>query len=166
MYKNLGVYILPCSWNFHPVYNAPDAFSKIYRIFQTSVMNDGRVYFGQGKGHATVTSKWWHSRHQHMGVLNSEIYFFRFCKHILIKYTANSNRYSKVSNRRGVWNSRGGWKKYKKLIVPGGGGNENFNSREGWLLNFFFLSFCNYENCSIKKTLAYSKSKIKNKSNK
>ena len=46
--------------------------------------------------------------------------------------------YSNVSNRRGVWNSRGGWKKYPKLIVRGraGGWNsrglektENFNSQ-------------------------------------
>ena len=76
-----------------------------------------------------------------MGVLNSEIYFFRFCKHILIKYTANSNRYSKVSNRRGVWNSGGGWKKYKKLIVRGGGGvekTENFNNREGLAFKLLF----------------------------
>ena len=31
------------------------------------------------------------------------------------------NTYSKVSNSQGVWNSRGGWKKYQKLIVEGGG---------------------------------------------
>ena len=30
--------------------------------------------------------------------------------------------YSKVSNRRGLWNSRGGWKKSQKLIVSGEGG--------------------------------------------
>ena len=33
----------------------------------------------------------------------------------------------------GVWNSRGGWKKYQKLIVNGGGGvlakTKNFDSR-------------------------------------
>ena len=29
--------------------------------------------------------------------------------------------YSQVSNRRGVWNSRGGWKKYRKLTVSGVG---------------------------------------------
>ena len=56
-----------------------------------------------------------------MGVLNSEIYFFRFCKHIFIKYTANSNRYSKVSNRR-VCGIAGVVGKNKKLIVRGGGG--------------------------------------------
>ena len=30
--------------------------------------------------------------------------------------------YFKVSNGLCVWNSRGGWKKYQKLIVGGGGG--------------------------------------------
>ena len=30
--------------------------------------------------------------------------------------------YSKVSNRCGLWNSRGGWKKYQRLIVGEGGG--------------------------------------------
>ena len=38
--------------------------------------------------------------------------------------------YSKVSNRQGVWNSAGGWKKYQKLIARGLGKTENFNSRE------------------------------------
>ena len=30
--------------------------------------------------------------------------------------------YSKISNRCGLWNSRGGWKKYQRLIVGEGGG--------------------------------------------
>ena len=52
--------------------------------------------------------------------------------------------YSQVSNRRGVWNSRGGLEK-------------------NWLLNCFFLSFSNHENYSIKNICVYSKSKIKPK---
>ena len=40
---------------------------------------------------------------------------------------------------------------------------ENFNSREGWLLNCFFLSFSNHEDDSIKNICVYSKSKIKTK---
>ena len=51
--------------------------------------------------------------------------------------------YFQVSNRRGVWNSREGWKKVKILISGG----------EGWLLNFFFLYFSNHENYSIKEHL-------------
>ena len=84
------------------------------------------------------------------------------------------NSYSKVSNRRGVWNSGGGWKKYPKLIVGGGGGGwnsrgvgrlektENFNSRRG-LLNCFFLSFSNHDNYGTKNICIYSKSKMKTK---
>ena len=52
--------------------------------------------------------------------------------------------YSQVSNRRGVWNSRGVLEK-------------------NWLLNCFFLSFSNHENYSIKNICVYSKSKIKAK---
>ena len=39
----------------------------------------------------------------------------------------NKSHPHKVSNRRAVWDSRSGWKKYKKLIVQGEGG---WNSRE------------------------------------
>ena len=45
--------------------------------------------------------------------------------------------YSGVSNRRGMWNSRGRWKKYQKLIVEEVGivrgleKTENFNTRGG-----------------------------------
>ena len=59
-------------------------------------------------------------------------------------------KYCKVSNRRGKWNSRGGWKKYQKLIVQvvaivegWSEENENFNSRKG-VSNCFFLSFSNH----------------------
>ena len=76
--------------------------------------------------------------------------------------------YSKVSNRRGVWNSRGGWKKYQKLIVGGGGGGEkteNFNNRGGgWLfLNCFFFPFLTMKTTVIKNFFVFSKSKIKTK---
>ena len=43
--------------------------------------------------------------------------------------------YSEISNERGVWNSRGSWKKYQKPIVREVGivmgleKTENFNSR-------------------------------------
>ena len=77
--------------------------------------------------------------------------------------------YSKVSNRQRLWSSRGGQKKYQKLIVGVG-----WNSRVvgkiliakgegGWLLNCFFLSFSSHENQIIKKLCVYSKSKIKTK---
>ena len=59
--------------------------------------------------------------------------------------------YSKVSNRRDVWYSRG-VKKLEVLIAVGGS-----------LLNCFFLSFSNHENYSIKNICVYSKSKIKTK---
>ena len=62
-----------------------------------------------------------------------------------------------------MWNSRGGRKKYQKLIVGGLEKTEHFNRREGWLLNCFFLSFSNHENYSIKNICVYSKSKIKTK---
>ena len=60
--------------------------------------------------------------------------------------------------------------KNKKLIVRGGGGRGGKKLKiliagRGWLLNCFFLSFCNYENCSIKKIWADSKSKIKTSKN-
>ena len=61
-------------------------------------------------------------------------------------------------------NSRGGWKKYQKLIVVGFGivgglGKiESFNSRGG-----FFFSFSNHKNYSIKNISVCSKSKIKTK---
>ena len=81
--------------------------------------------------------------------------------------------HSKVSNRRGAWNSRDGWKKYQKLIVGGleylggggGGGGKKFKNRGGGgcLLNCFLLSFSNHENYSIKNICEYSKSKIKTK---
>ena len=85
-----------------------------------------------------------------------------------------SKTYSQVSNRRGVWNSRSGWKKYQQKIVgmvgivlgEGRGleKTENFDSRVGRVkLNFFFLSFFNHENCSIKNICICSKSKIKTK---
>ena len=54
--------------------------------------------------------------------------------------------YSKVSNRREVSEANNG----------GGGGG-------GWLLNWFFLSFSNHQNYSIKNIFVYSKSKIKTK---
>ena len=52
------------------------------------------------------------------------------------------------------------------VCVGGGRGvekTENFNSRSGWLLNCFFLSFSNHENYTIKNICVYSKSKIKTK---
>ena len=60
-----------------------------------------------------------------------------------------------------MWNSRGGRKKYQKLIVGRLEKTEHFNRREGWLLNCFFLSFSNHENYSIKNICVYSKSKMK-----
>ena len=79
-------------------------------------------------------------------------------------------RYPKVSNRRGVQNSRGGWKKYQKQQSGGGGGGggnsrglekiQNFKSQR-WLLKCFFLSFSDHENQSIRNICVYSKSKIK-----
>ena len=78
-------------------------------------------------------------------------------------------KYCKVSNRRGKWNSRGGWKKYQKLIVQvvaivegWSEENENFNSRKG-VSNCFFLSFSNHLNYGIKNFCVYSKSEIKTK---
>ena len=71
--------------------------------------------------------------------------------------------YSNVSNRRGVWNSRGGWKKYPKLIVRGrvGGWKKLKISIAGGLaFKLLFLSFCNHENYNIKIIWVYSKSKI------
>ena len=62
-----------------------------------------------------------------------------------------------------MWNSRGGRKKYQKLIVGGSEKTEHFNRRGGWLLNCFFLSFSNHENYSIKNICVYSKSKMKTK---
>ena len=82
--------------------------------------------------------------------------------------------HSQVSNRRGVWNSRSGWKKYQekqsgwleqqwgrgggwkklKILIAGAGGVK---------LNFFFLSFFNHENYSIKNICVCSKSKLKTK---
>ena len=41
------------------------------------------------------------------------------------------------------------------------GKTESFNSRGGWLLNCFFLSFSDHENYSIKNICVFSKSKIK-----
>ena len=94
----------------------------------------------------------------------------RFQRVLLVNQSSERETlYSKVSNRRVVWNSRGGWKKYQKLTVGGwkklkvliawggGGGGEE------WLLNCFFLSFSNLENYSIKNICVYSKSKIKTK---
>ena len=51
------------------------------------------------------------------------------------------NTYSKVSNRWGVWISRGGWKKYQKLIVWGlreGGGLEYRGVGLAFKIAFFF----------------------------
>ena len=48
-------------------------------------------------------------------------------------YKARSEKflyYSQVSNRRGVWNSKG-LEKYQKLIVGGLEKTESFNSRDG-----------------------------------
>ena len=92
----------------------------------------------------------------------------------LANLKSNVDKLLKGSNRRGVWNSRGGWKIYQNLIVRGGGGlerygrlerTENFNSKGdgGQLLNFFFLSFSNHENYPIKKICVRSKSKVKTK---
>ena len=55
--------------------------------------------------------------------------------------------YSQVSNRRGVWNSRGAGRGLEK----------------NWLLNWLFLSFSNHENYSIKNICVSSKNKIKTK---
>ena len=60
--------------------------------------------------------------------------------------TSSGIYYSQVSNRRGVWNSRGGWKKCQKLIVRGvgiaGGGWKNLeNLIAGGGEILFFLSF-------------------------
>ena len=40
----------------------------------------------------------------------------------LANLKSNVDKLLKGSNRRGVWNSRGGWKIYQNLIVRGGGG--------------------------------------------
>ena len=76
-----------------------------------------------------------------------------------------------------MWNSRSGWKKYQEkivgmvgIVVGEGRGlekSENFDSRGGGVkLNFFFLSFFNHENYSIKNICVCSKSKIKTKETK
>ena len=70
-----------------------------------------------------------------------------------------------------MWISRGGWKKYQKLIVRGVGivgGWKNLKilvsgERWGWLFNCFFLSFSNHENYIIKNICVYSKSRTKTK---
>ena len=55
--------------------------------------------------------------------------------------------YSGVSNRRGVWNSRGRWKKYQKPIVEEVGivrgleKTEKFNTRGGGLAFKLLFSF-------------------------
>ena len=64
-----------------------------------------------------------------------------------------------------MWNSRGGWKKYQKLIVGGKVGivgglekTKNFNSRRGWLLNFliaFFFPFLTMKT-AVLRTLVYT----------
>ena len=45
----------------------------------------------------------------------------------------------------------------------GVGKNWEFEYLGGWLLNYFFLSFSNHENCSVKNICVYSKRKIKTK---
>ena len=71
-------------------------------------------------------------------------------------------RYPKVSNRRRVWNSRGGWKKYQKIIVRGLEKTESFNSQRGGVaFKLLFISFSNHEIYSIKNVCVCSKSKIK-----
>ena len=53
--------------------------------------------------------------------------------------------YSKVFNRRGLQNSRGGWEKYQKLIARGVGGGvgktENFNSKGEGVVGFYIAFF-------------------------
>ena len=45
----------------------------------------------------------------------------------------------------------------------GVGRNWEFEYLGGWLLNYFFLSFSNHENYSVKNICVYSKRKIKTK---
>ena len=48
----------------------------------------------------------------------------------LANLKSNVDKLLKGSNRRGVWNSRGGWKIYQNLIVRGGGGG--WKNMGGW----------------------------------
>ena len=68
----------------------------------------------------------------------------RFCVHAtqLCNGSQFIYHYSKVSNRRGLWNSRGGWEKYQKAIVgeggggSGGGGLEKTENYNTWGVGF------------------------------
>ena len=66
-----------------------------------------------------------------------------------------------------MWNSRGDWKKYQRLIVGGigivGVVEKIVAVRGGGRFNCFFLPFSNHENYSIKNICVYSKSKTETK---